>query len=112
MRVIAWRAFYRGSRVYTSERTVWEDLPGDGVLSIVLYFDEAAPSRDPLRRIMEGSDYYFRAPGESGPIFGHSDETPESIRRRYPGASIKRGQWTDDETMHRITQQARAARKI
>ncbi len=117
MKVMGWRAWYADGAVYSSLDMDWDALPDDGVISVVLYFDEPTPAGSPLRRIMEGHDFYFKAAGPGGPIYGetHNQRQPDpmaDIARRYPGASIKRGMWTDEDTMRRIQNQAMAAKEM
>ena len=101
MKVLGWRAWYDTGKVYSSKETAWEDLPGDGVLAVRLYFDQQAPDGTPLARVMLGGtgDYYFCAPGPQGPVYGCNNDQPEETGQRYPGASLKRGKWTDEATM-------------
>lgn len=106
MRCIGWKAWYTGGRKFDSSRTAWADLPDDGALAIVIYFDERSADRLPQRRIMTGSDYYFR----DGDIYGQNNETAEDNRRRYPNASFKRGKWTTDDEMQRINAELTLAR--
>jgi hypothetical protein len=102
MKVIGWKVWADDGQVYSSKEYPWEKVPGDGLLGMVVYFDEKAPDGNPLRRVAYGGncDYYFRAPGPVGPIYGHSNDDPETITTRYPGASVKRGKWTDEATMY------------
>ncbi len=114
MKVIGWKAWYTDGSVYDSKQTIWQDLPDDGAVSVVLYFDEVDHSGKPIRRTLEGSDYYFMAPGLNDNIYGESFaqvryDVVKDIARRHPGASIKRGKWTDDETMRRISKEAQEA---
>lgn len=111
MNVIAWRAWWWDGTAYSSEDHRWEGLPEDGWEAFVLYFDKLTSGGVPYRRIMMGSDYYFRADTEIGPIYGESHDPPEEIERRFPGASIKRGKWTSEAVMDRIREEANAAQK-
>ena len=83
----------------------WAALPDDGLVEAVIYFD------DGRRNTLGAMDWYFYAPHPDGPIYG-SDiyTTPDEIRRRYPGAIVKRGKWVPEETMARITAEALAAK--
>lgn len=99
---IQWCAWYTGGRIFRG--TTPEEfaaLPDDGVLAVVLAFN------DGTRRYLMGDDFYWTAPGCGGPIYAHATHnvTPASIAERYPGASIKRGRWTDDGTMRCVQQE-------
>src|SRR5690348_5992396 len=113
MTVIGWRAWYFDGSDYTSREIAWYDLPADGVVAVRVYFDQQAPDGSPLSRIMLGGncDYYFCAPGPQGPIYGHSNDPPEEMEARYPGASIKRGKWTDETTMYEVQDLALGAKE-
>jgi len=99
LRVMGWRAWYVGGRVYDSKTTAWADLPDDGVIQVYLYMDTRdATSRMPYRRGMAGSDYYWYVPGED--VYGccdASEMTPDVIAKRYTGALIKCGRWVSQE---------------
>lgn len=95
MKVIGWRAWYANGSEYDSAVTRWEDLPDDGVLVVMLYFD------DKTRRIMDSSDWYFRIRHKSGDfIYGENNGSPEENKKRYgESISLKRGKWTTEKLM-------------
>lgn len=95
MKVIGWRAWYADGSKYDSAAIQWKDLPDDGVLVIMLYFDNKT------RRIMDGSSCYFRTRHESGEfIYGENDDSPEENRKRYgESISLKKGKWTTEKFM-------------
>jgi hypothetical protein len=102
MRMTAWKAWYRGGSSYCSSGVDWADLPDDGLLGIVIVFDEFAPGTTTrLRRIVSGSDLYWMVDLLGRPTIcqGSHEDKPE---KRYPGASIKKGVWTSDEEMQRV----------
>lgn len=102
MKVIGWRVWYGDDSKYDSKNTRWEDLPDDGVVVVMLYFDNKT------RRIMDGSDWYFRAKHKSGDfIYGENSDSPEENRKRYgKGISLKRGQWTTEKIMYALQEEA------
>ena len=107
MDVLAWKAWYRGGQAYCSPGQAFEDLPDDGVLGIVILFDEFAPAGGPrLRRIVSGSDLYW-----SCDLAGHwticQGSHEDQPLKRYPGAVIKHGAWTSDEEMQRVNDEMR-----
>lgn len=110
MKVIGWRVWYAEGKKYDSVSTKWKDLPDDGVLIIVLYFDGKRPDGKPLRRINSGVDWYFRAKGLKEFIYGQNNDTPEENKKRY-GADIllKQGKWTDEPTMYQAEKEASEA---
>lgn len=107
MKVIGWRGWYADGSKYDSGTTKWRDLPADGVLVIMLYFDNKT------RRIMDGSSWYFRAKHKSGEfIYGENDDSPEENRKRYgKSISLKRGQWTIEKFMEDCQKEAMAAKE-
>lgn len=110
MKVIGWRAWYADGSKYDSETTEWRDLPDDGVLIIVLYFDDKRPDGKPLRRINSGVDWYFKATGLKGSIYGLNNDTPEENKKRYgEDISLKQGKWTDEPIMYQAEKEAMEA---
>jgi hypothetical protein len=96
--VARWRAWFTKGRVFDG-RTFedWRALPDDGVLSVMLWFD------DGTRRVQQGNDFYFATPDG---VFGHNDHPPQETIERYPGASVKRGMWTTDAEMEQVAKEA------
>jgi hypothetical protein len=96
--VTRWRVWFVGGHTYDGETfNDWASIPDDGVLSVMLWFD------DGTRRVMQGNDFYFATPGG---VYGHNDHPQQETERRYPGASVKRGQWTTDAEMEHIAREA------
>jgi hypothetical protein len=120
MKVIGWKAFYESGAVYTSKRTKWPDMPEDGFICFMKYFDEKATNGQHYREITHGRDFYFCADGEepmpdnpapSDYIYGYVKvEDPELARmdtmRRYKNASIKRGKFIQDHKLKKIIDRA------
>ena len=107
MKVIGWRAWYADDSKYNSKDTKWNDLPDDGVIVIVLYFDNKT------RRIMDGSDWYFRARHKSGDfIYGENNDSPEENKKRYgENISLKRAKWTTEKIMYASQKEAMDAKE-
>ena len=103
MNVISWKAWYRGGQAYCSTGREWADLPDDGVLAVVVIFDEYS-GKVQLRRMISGTDFYWTCEIDGHETFcqGAHDDFPE---HRYPGAIIKRGVWTSDEEMQRVNEE-------
>lgn len=89
--------FVGGERIDGESFEDWRALPDDGVLTVMLWFD------DGTRRVEQGNDFYFATPDG---VYGHNDHPQEETERRYPGASVKRGKWTTDAEMHRVAAEA------
>jgi hypothetical protein len=85
----------------------WRNLPDDGALAFKFFYDAKAPTR--LAQHLNGNDWYWLQPTDSGVLFGHSDDAPEEIAARYPGAILKRGKWTTAEDMQRVVAEQAAA---
>lgn len=110
MKVIGWRAWYADGSKYDSKTTNWRDLPDDGVLIIVLYFDDKRPDGKPLRRINSGVDWYFKARGLKGSIYGLNNDTSEENKKRYgEDVLLKQGKWTDESIMYQAEKEATEA---
>jgi hypothetical protein len=100
--VLTWKAWYRGGQAYCATGHEWADLPDDGVLGVVVVFDEKSPGTEvQLRRFVSGSDLYWACE-----IDGHfticQGAWEDKPHKRYPGAEIKKGVWTSDEEMQRV----------
>lgn len=82
----------------------WAALPDDGV--VVVRLDYCSSDDERNGRIIQGSDFYFMAPGLDDWIYASTNESAEQILARYPQALIKRGQWVDDAAYARMTAEA------
>jgi hypothetical protein len=105
MEVIAWKAWYRGGQAYCSTGREWADLPDDGVLAVVVIFDESCPTSGVvLRRMISGTDLYWVCEIDGHRTFcqGAHEDFPA---KRYPSAIIKKGVWTSDEEMQRVNEE-------
>jgi len=98
MKMIGWKAWYRGGQAWCSNGTAWADLPDEGVIGVKILFD------DGTSRNMTGSDFYWMADILGVPTLcqGLHDDRPAE---RYPGASIKLGVWTTDAEMRSVLEQ-------
>lgn len=97
---LGWRAWYDTGDVYCSRSNNWKDIPDDGVIAVVVYL-----SRDNSieKRILESSWYIFVDQDSRSPIiYGSEDIIKDDVYARYPGCSIKRGKFTDDDMFYRI----------
>ncbi len=88
--VLGWRCWYDDGSVYSSKESEWADLPDDGLLIRMIYYEGGG------KQIQSGSDYFYEAPHFSGePILGEGKNL-NNIETRYPGAIIKKGRWAPD----------------
>lgn len=97
---VLWKVWYTEGRIFEgSSGEEFAALPDDGFLGMTVCYP------DGTRRVASGDDYYWTAPGDAGPIYAHGtiNLTPEIIAKRYPGASIKLGHWTDEQTMRDVS---------
>lgn len=97
MDVEGWRIWYTDGRVFSSDSVNWGDLPADGVLVVIVYYDEGD------RKHFDHCEWYFHEPGTE--LFGTTDNLEEAYLR-YPDASFKRGRWTDLETFQTVRRAA------
>jgi len=112
-KVLAWKVWYAdGSKHIGKTREEWEILPDDGILVIILYYDEfATDGITRYRRVLQGSDFYWLSSGERDHIYGQTSniqETSEWIEQRYPDALVKAGRWVDDDTFKQIIEEVMA----
>ncbi len=97
--VLGWRAWFTSGRVFDSAAVAWADLPDDGFVVGMVYYD------DGTSRIVAGGDFYF-AVGDS---IAYNDDPPEVTLGRYPGIAIVRGQWVPDAEYVALTATALAS---
>lgn len=95
--VVGWRAWYTEERRFSSADTDWTELPVDGVLVIVVYYDDGD------RKHFDHREWYFHEPGTD--FFAATDRL-EQAYVRYPDVDFKRGKWTDQETFESARQEA------
>ncbi len=95
----AWRFYYIGGKVYDSARHSPADLPDDGVLIGMVYFE------DGTRQIAMGDTWYWLADGE----IQHNSDPLEDNKRRYPGVRFLRGQWTSRAELEYVREAAMAS---
>lgn len=104
MNVEGWRAYYTGGREFDSAGCEWADLPADGVLALVLYYDVWSGDGEVQHRlVLDGSDWYFHDGDE---LFGSNSDPPDETLERYPGVEMKRGKWTTAAEMQAVKQRA------
>lgn len=103
--VDSWRIWYTSDRQYNSVGDDWQDLPDDGVLALVIYYDEYSADGEVQHRFVhDGEDWYFHEPGTD--FFGSNQDTLEENQRRYPNCIFKRGKWVPRAEYKRVRQQA------
>ena len=104
-----WRAYYVGGLTFSSEEDEWADLPDDGLLVVVIYTERESLDGDihVHRRIRAGFDWYFHVPDSD--LYAANNDEPDEIRKRYPGAILKRGKWAGEEEYRTVYETAEAS---
>jgi hypothetical protein len=74
----------------------WKNIP-DGVQGVMLYENWKTGGGNDYRQFFAGRDRYFIAPSEFGVIFSSSNDDPDEILSRYPGAVIREGSLLPDD---------------
>lgn len=100
MKVVGWQAFYTQNREFSSEDMKWEDLPKEGVLTVIVFMDEFSGDTR-LKEVIQGRRRYFLATGSTGNIFIKGslwDEKKISKTYNVAPTFIKEGIWDDDES--------------
>ena len=93
--ITGWRAYFHDGTIRTSKTfTTWNDLPIDGMLGLVVYFD------DNTKRRSTGGDYFYL--DTTTDKYGMDKGNQVDLAVKYPAAFLVRGIWTDDENMKRI----------
>ena len=96
MKVVGWRVWVDGEGIYDSHNNTWDSVPSDGIIEMVTYKEGG------YREMFSGHDHYFHAPHSKGTIYGCNNDSMDEIKRRYPGAVIKKGKWIPSEEMAKI----------
>jgi hypothetical protein len=92
---VKFKAWYAGGDTFQGCCDAWEqDLPGDGVLCVKVWFENGAS------RVCAGDDWYglLRTPDGHWTII-HNRDTAQENARRYPTVAWKRGTWTSEVEM-------------
>lgn len=103
--IVGWRAWFVDDVAYTSRDTDPPDMPDDGCLYVVAYLD----SESPWRQLHSGYGTYLWWDGPHGLVIGGNEDSVEENARRYPGATLVRGQWTSPDHMDAVRDRALAA---
>jgi len=109
MQVAGWKAWYTQHRVYRSAIDRWEDLPKEGVLFVMVFFDEFASNGERYREALSGNRRYIMATGSSGEIFLKTSLwKEEKLLNTYDTKSewIKEGIWDDETTVKQVHDEA------
>ena len=105
MDVAGWRLFYTDDRSYNSADDTWANCPDDGVLVLRIYYDAFTDGGVRYTMTLTGDDHYFHVPDTD--LFGCNNDPIDEIEARYPGAIVKRGQWTTRTEFDRVDTRAR-----
>ena len=92
-KAVGFKAWYVGGRTYDKD---WSRMPDDGVLAVKVFFS------DGLSRMCSGNDWYgllVLSPDSWTIVHNNNEDNLE----RYPNAIWKRGMWTSEEEMHRVS---------
>ena len=93
--ITGWRAYFADGSIRTSKTfKSWEDLPTDGMLGLVTYFD------DGKKRCVTGGDYFYL--DTSSNKYGMDKGEHIALAVKYPATFLVRGMWTDDENMKKM----------
>lgn len=88
---LGWRIWYDTGEIYSSGESKWEELPYDGILVKMLYYEGGG------KQIQQGVDYYYVAKHHSGEEIHGCGMDKDRIPERYPSAIIKYGRWAPDQ---------------
>jgi len=96
VKAIGWRLWYVGGATFDHRSGDWADAPDDGVLEMMVYYDEKDGQGRP-KRLGGSGDFFF---SDGAQLFGCNDDTLEENQRRYPQACFKRGKWAEADEYH------------
>ena len=104
--VIGWRAWFVDIPNHTkllrfeSNTTSFLELPDNGCLGFVLYYDTNKPDGNPHRLYLKSQDYYFNIHDEvKGCVAESGQDTVGDIKKNFPDPYIIAGRWTLDALM-------------
>lgn len=105
MDIAGWRAHYTTNRTFDSDSHDWHQLPSEGVLVVVLYYDEFADADNEIRyrKVLDGDDYYWWDPGTE--TIASSMEKPD-----LPDAFVKEGTQISDIAFRSVKSHALSQR--
>ena len=93
--ITGWRAYFADGSIRTSKTFIsWEDLPVDGMVGLVTYFD------DGNKRRAVGGDYFYL--DTLADKYGMDKGDQVDLAVKYPATFLIRGMWTDDENMKKM----------
>lgn len=98
MKVVGWKIWYTGGRIFTNKDGKFCAAPKDDVLMMMVYYEKKDGMGRPTRIAHSGSDWYF----SDGRIFGSNNDSLEENNRRYPNSCFKKGKWSTSEEMDRV----------
>ena len=88
-----WEVFYKNGNVFSSLSCNWEDIPQDGVLSVIIWHEYHVPDVR-KKTILSGHDYYFYKTKDNWGCTNDYDTA-----RIY---DFKKGVWATDAHMEEI----------
>ncbi len=119
LNVAGWKARYIRAPLFVGRTAnAWNSLPTTGATVFMLYFDERiTPGGLRYRRIMHGTDFYFRYGNNQ---FGQADvedgesnaEARAAILSKYPDAHIIEGGMSSNEEYETESRAAMADRRL
>lgn len=103
LRMLAWKAWFRGGRAWCSDGTDARELPLDECLGVKVYLS------DGTKRNLTGTDWYWYCEILGQPTWcqAYRDEyrSADEILAKYPGAHVIEGCWTNDGEMRRVNEE-------
>jgi hypothetical protein len=105
-RVAGYVVWYADGSSCSSRNKSWDQMPADGVLMVMLYFDKFTAGNKRYAEVQQGHEHYFRMPDGSDWIHGYSNDSAGDIQKRYPGAIVKRGKWASNGRYAKLIEQA------
>lgn len=96
MKLIGWKVFYDDGREFSSKDHDWKDLPTDGVLAVVEFYD------DGTKEVHDSKDYYVL---DDGKAFATNDLRPYLAKI----GTVKFGRWSKNSLFNKILAKADAS---
>lgn len=91
--LIGWRVSYDDGREFSSKETEWKDIPADGILAVMEFYDDGS------KQCHHSKDHYVL---DDGKAYGTNDIGPY-LRKQ---GQVKFGRWSKDSDFNRFLTQA------
>lgn len=91
--LIGWKVFYDNGREFSSKNFSWKDVPTDGILAVIEFYN------DGTKKLHHSREYYIL---DDGKAFGTNNIHPYLAKL----GTVKYGRWSKDSLFAEILNKA------